>query len=235
MAVNQTITALPAAGKRGVDVREVFVDKTEAFHDALEGTTITQLNTAFGEINTTEANINNKEASAVSASNTATASANNKGAWSLLTGALNIPASVNHNDSTWILNTNLADVTLSEPTDINTDWAKVALNVNSATNITLTGSVTEEVYNLTGTAISPENGTVQYKVLSAATTFTETLTNGQSVILRLAGGATHIVTWPTTTWVTGAAPTLTANDVIVLWKEQTVLYGSYVGSVVVAV
>ena len=104
--------------------------------------------------------------------------------------------------------------------------------LGTTTNPIITGSITEDVYGLIGTEINPVNGSIQYKVLTTATTFTETLVSGQSVILRLAGGNTHTVTWPTATWVTGTAPTLTANDVIVLWKEQAVLYGSYVGTLV---
>ena len=104
--------------------------------------------------------------------------------------------------------------------------------LGTTTNPIITGSITEDVYELIGTEINPVNGSIQYKVLTTATTFTETLVSGQSIILRLAGGNTHTVTWPTTTWVTGTAPTLTANDVIVLWKEQAVLYGSYVGTLV---
>ena len=108
--------------------------------------------------------------------------------------------------------------------------AEAALGTTA--NPIITGSITEDVYELVGTEINPINGSIQYKVLTTATTFTETLVSGQSVILRLAGGNTRTVTWPTTTWVTGTAPTLTANDVIVLWKEQAVLYGSYVGTLV---
>ena len=104
--------------------------------------------------------------------------------------------------------------------------------LGTTTNPIITGSITEDVYELIGTEINPVNGSIQYKVLTTATTFTETLVSGQSVILRLAGGNTRTVTWPTTTWVTGTAPKLTANDVIVLWKEQAVLYGSYVGTLV---
>lgn len=89
----------------------------------------------------------------------------------------------------------------------------------------------ETVYPLTGTDIDPANGSMQYKTLSANTTFTESLESGQGVRLRIAGGTTYTVTWPTTQWVGGAAPTLTANDEIVLYKEQSTLYGLYVGSV----
>ena len=100
------------------------------------------------------------------------------------------------------------------------------------TNPAITGSVTEQVYNLTGTAINPANGTIQYKTVSANTTFTETLTSGQSVLLRLINASSYTITFPTITWVGAAAPELTANCVIVLWKEQATLYGAFVGSLV---
>lgn len=92
--------------------------------------------------------------------------------------------------------------------------------------------VTEKVYNLTGTQINPANGTIQYKTISANTTFTETLTSGQSALLRLINASSYTITFPSITWVTATAPILTANCVIVLWKEQTTLYGAYVGSLV---
>ena len=52
----------------------------------------------------------------------AASSANFVGAWSGLTGALNIPASVSHSGSIWNLNVNLANVTTSEPASANGDW-----------------------------------------------------------------------------------------------------------------
>lgn len=92
---------------------------------------------------------------------------------------------------------------------------------------------TEEVYTLTGTEISFTNGTIQNKTVSANTTFTETLSSGQSVVLMLAGAESYTITWPTITWVSATgnvAPTLTANDVIVMWKVGTTLYGLWSGS-----
>jgi hypothetical protein len=91
----------------------------------------------------------------------------------------------------------------------------------------------ETVYSLTGTEINPANGGIQTKTLSGATTFTEVLSSGDSVVLMIDGGDANAVTWPTITWVTStgnAAPTLTANDTIVLWKVSTTLYGAYTGS-----
>ena len=103
---------------------------------------------------------------------------------------------------------------------------------------TFTGTVTatnysDTVYSLTGTALDPDNGGIQTKVLAANTTFTDSLSSGQSMVLQLEGGSTYTVTWPTITWVTSSgdvAPTLTAKDALVLWKVSTVLYGAAVGS-----
>lgn len=89
------------------------------------------------------------------------------------------------------------------------------------------------VYSLTGTDIDPANGGIQYKTLATNTTFTESMASGESVILRISGGDTYTVTWPTMSWVTGSGdvePTLTGSDVFVLWKESTTVYGAYVGS-----
>ena len=101
------------------------------------------------------------------------------------------------------------------------------------TSLALDGAYSEEVYALSGTALDPANGTLQTKTLAANTTFTESLTSGESMVLMLGAGASYTVTWPTITWVTSAgnvAPTLTANDTLVFWKISTTLYGAYVGS-----
>lgn len=98
----------------------------------------------------------------------------------------------------------------------------------------ITKGYTEGVYNLTGTAISPLNGSIQYKTLSANTTFTESLSSGQSVTLMIDDGTAYTVTWPTTTWKTdnGSAPTLntTGYTIVVLWKVSSTLYGARVGN-----
>lgn len=112
------------------------------------------------------------------------------------------------------------------------DTAKLDLAQTFSAEQTFT-ETKSTVYQLTGTEINPANGAMQYKTLAAITTFTEVLESGQSVVLKLDGGSTYTVTWPTMTWVTSTgntAPTLTANDVIVLFKIDTTLYGAYVGS-----
>lgn len=134
-------------------------------------------------------------------------------------------------------------------------------NAATATTATNAGSVTNGVYtigdqSIAGTktftgilslktvsdtvfalgasnAIDPVNGGIQTKTISANTTFTESLANGQTVLLILTNASSYNITWPTIKWtrsVGNIAPTLTALDTIVLWKTGTTLYGTYVGS-----
>jgi len=94
----------------------------------------------------------------------------------------------------------------------------------------------EQVYALSGTTpdIDPENGTVQTWTLTANSTPTESLANGESVTLMIDDGTSaYSVTWPTIAWVGGSAPTIPTSGyaVIVLWKVGATLYGKGVGDV----
>ena len=57
--ITQTISTIPTAGHRGIDVQNVFVTKQEAFQDALTGTFVGQINTVKDQINTVVVGINN--------------------------------------------------------------------------------------------------------------------------------------------------------------------------------
>ena len=105
---------------------------------------------------------------------------------------------------------------------------------------TFTGTVglpgyTETVYTLAGTVIDVANGTIQTKTLAANTTFTESLADGQSVMLGITAGA-YSVTWPTTVWAkvggSGVAPTLRSTGVnwVILWQTGGTLRGSFLGT-----
>jgi cytoskeletal protein CcmA (bactofilin family) len=96
-------------------------------------------------------------------------------------------------------------------------------------------NVSETVYALSGTALDPANGGIQTKTLAANTTFTDSLSSGDAIVLQLEAGASYTVTWPTMQWVTSGgnvAPTLTAKDTLVFWKVSSTLYGAYTGSYV---
>ena len=92
------------------------------------------------------------------------------------------------------------------------------------------GSIGEETYTLSGVDWDATNGTIQSKVMSSSPTFTSSLIDGQSITLHLEGGLTYTPIWPTITWITGVAPTLTNKDVLVFWYIGAVLYGLYVGA-----
>ena len=106
--------------------------------------------------------------------------------------------------------------------------------VQTLTNKTLTG-YTETVYNLVGTNIAVASGSIQTKTLAANTTFTESLAEGQLVILGITAGA-FSVTWPSVTWTkvggSGVAPTLTSSGVnwIILWQVSGVVRGAFMGT-----
>ncbi len=81
------------------------------------------------------------------------------------------------------------------------------------------------------TVLNNDDGTIKNYTMTANTTFTDGLSSGQSLTLHISGGTTWTETWPTITWVGGSAPALTADDVIVFWKNNSTLFGSYLGTV----
>ena len=99
----------------------------------------------------------------------------------------------------------------------------------------LDGTELVEYFETTATAadenLNRADGGIQQYTMTANTTFTLDLTDGQSLTLHLNGGDTYTATWPTITWVGGAAPTLTAADVLEFWYFNATLFGAYVGDV----
>jgi hypothetical protein len=102
-------------------------------------------------------------------------------------------------------------------------------------NVYLGGAIDETVYALSGTtpALDPSNGTIQTHTLSGNTTYSDSLSAGESITIMIDDGAGYTVTWPTMTWVNngGSAPTLATSGytTVALWKVSTTLYGALVG------
>lgn len=94
-------------------------------------------------------------------------------------------------------------------------------------------AVRETIYALSGTtpALSAANGAIQTWTLTANSTPTDSLSNGDSILLKILDGTAYTITWPTMEWIGGTAPTLdTAEDNwIELWKVGGVLFGASVG------
>ena len=115
--------------------------------------------------------------------------------------------------------------------DIVTPSEAQTLSSKTLVDPEITGTILEDVYNLTGTDIDPANGSIQYKTTTGSETITGTnFANGQSVTLRLT--AATAVTFTGFNWVTsdGSAPTIGSNnDVFVLWMDNSVKFVAYVG------
>ena len=106
------------------------------------------------------------------------------------------------------------------------------------TNKTLTAAVLQdgltidtETANWTGAVtLDPANGLYQEITLTGNVTgITDSLVDGESVILAIDDGTAYTITWPTITWISGdgVAPTLqtTGYTIITVWKSGTTLYG----------
>ena len=126
-----------------------------------------------------------------------------------------------------------AELNYNDITTLGTSEASKAVTADANGDVKFSNAVVETVYALTGTALDPNNGTVQTKTISANTSFTDSLSAGESMSLHLTSASSYNITWPPITWITGSgnsAPTLTAADTVVLFKISTTLYGVWIGS-----
>jgi hypothetical protein len=118
--------------------------------------------------------------------------------------------------------------------DVTLGGVQILTNKTTET-LTLNKGYTEQVHTLSGTVIDPLNGSIQTLTLTGNIIFTESVADGQSVVLMI-NPVTHTVTWPTTTWVRAdgntGAPTLkaSATNTIVLWQVAGTLYGNWIGA-----
>ena len=126
-----------------------------------------------------------------------------------------------------------AELNYNDITALGTSQASKVVTADANGDVKFANAIVETVYSLTGTALDPNNGTVQTKTISANTTFTDSLSSGESMSLHLTSASSYTITWPTITWITATgnnAPTLTAADTVVLFKISTTLYGVWIGS-----
>lgn len=126
-----------------------FNTNVDAWFAYLTGNHKTDINTISSEVETNTTNAENSATAAANSANEAAtssassvAAANYQGRWSTLTGALNIPASAEHDGYVWTLLENLADVTAEEP-GVSTKWLATSTN-----ELTLATSTLYAYYNL---------------------------------------------------------------------------------------
>lgn len=114
-----TISNFPPSPSRSDPAN--FSDEADAFLGHFP-TFVTEVNALSADVDAKQlaaaSSASTASTSATTASNAAAqaiASSNFKGSWSSLTGPLNVPASVFHNNAWWMLLSNLADVTTATP------------------------------------------------------------------------------------------------------------------------
>ena len=101
-------------------------------------------NAATSETNaaTSETNAATSATNAANSEGIALAAANFQDNWSNLTGPLNIPASVLHNDNIWLLVQNMADVTTVEPGTNSAFWVSIGSTTGTSPNSLALGGET---------------------------------------------------------------------------------------------
>lgn len=150
------ITPAPSPAPQRSD-RSTFADRADARLTWEDAHLVPELNAAVTQVND---NTVICEAGA-QAAQVAIASAHFKGAWSTLTGALAVPASVFHNGAFWVLLSNVANVTAKVP-GVAAEWEE-AQTVSQLPWFTASGSIAKG-----GAAAINSDGTVSAPAITAA-------------------------------------------------------------------
>jgi hypothetical protein len=126
-----------------------------------------------------------------------------------------------------------AELNYLDITTLGVQQASKALTANASNVVKLVG-VQNTTYALSASgaqALNPNNGLFQYATLTGATTFTDSFSEGQEIILGLAIGGNFTITWPTIVWVTasGAAPSISNGDIlyVIVYKVNGGLVATY--------
>lgn len=150
------ITPAPSPAPQRSD-RSTFADRADARLTWEDAHLVPEMNAAVTQVND---NTLICEAGA-QAAQVAIASSHFKGAWSTLTGALAVPASVFHNGAFWVLLSDVADVTAKVP-GVAAEW-KEAQTVSQLPWFTASGSIAKG-----GAAAINSDGTVSAPAITAA-------------------------------------------------------------------
>lgn len=119
----------------------------------------------------------------------------------------------------------------TDPSSDTTNWALFSVGADPIfDSIDLNGEFVEKVYTITGTsaALDPANGTIQVQTFTGNTTHTDSLADGESILLMIDDGTGYTWTPPTLTWlnVSGSQPSLASSgyNVFVIFKVGGTLY-----------
>lgn len=116
------------------------------------------------------------------------------------------------------------------------DAATTTGDVTIGGNLEVTGRIVEDtIVNvaLSGAyALGTGSAAMVFHTASGNVTYSDSIVEGQTITLMIDPDA-YSVTWPTVKWVSGSAPVLDtgAHNIISLWKVNSILFGSWGGSV----
>lgn len=197
------------------------------------GTNFTAFNTDFGTFNTdyaqfvtdfatiagsvsaastSEANAAASATESQNASSISQSNANYVGDWVDQTGALNIPASLRHNNAVWQLAVNLPDVTASEPSATNTDWFLISNIGTTALDSERLGGELPAFYATASSVSNVDNTSDANKPVSTA---------AQTALDLKADGSTTVNGNPLSADITLTASDVGADTVQTLDNPQT--------------
>ena len=113
---------------------------------------------------------------------------------------------------------------------INADSTVMNGAASIVNGLTLSNGLIVDTETMPALDLDPANGLVQSKTLASNSTFTDSLADGESIVLLIDDGTAYTITWPTITWISddGSAPTLqtSGNTVIHIFKVGSTLYGN---------
>lgn len=110
---------------------------------------------------------------------------------------------------------------------LNSNWDDVDDLLNGTTQVEC---VRWKRAAMAALALDPDDGNFQTKSISSNSTFTDSLSDGDWIMLHLTITGSAVPTWPTMEWVGTDEPTLADGEhVIGFWKIGTTLYGKYGG------
>lgn len=129
-----------------------------------------------------------------------------------------------------------AELNYLDVTTLGTSESSKAVTSDANGKTKFSGALVETVHALSGTsaALDPTNGTIQTHNIAADTTYTDSLSSGESMTLTVTSASTsYAINWPTATWINnaGVGPGITNTGllVVVLWKSGSTLYAAVSG------
>lgn len=110
---------------------------------------------------------------------------------------------------------------------LNANWEKVDDLLDGTTQVEC---VRLKRAAMAALALDPDAGNFQTKSISSNSTFTDSLADGDWMLLHLTISSSAVPTWPTAEWVGSSEPSLANGEhVIGIWKVNTTLYLKYGG------